>query len=124
MSTARGLVLLAHGARDPRWAEPLERLRERIATRAGELAVELAYLEHLQPDVAAAVSRLAERGCERVTVVPVFLGQGGHVRRDVPDSIDAIRRRFPSLDIRIAESIGDDPAVIDAIATYCLGTLR
>lgn len=124
MSTARGLVLLAHGARDPRWAEPLERLRERIATRAGELAVELAYLEHLQPDVAAAVSRLAERGCERITVVPVFLGQGGHVRRDVPDSIDAIRRRFPSLDIRIAESIGDDPAVIDAIATYCLGTLR
>jgi sirohydrochlorin cobaltochelatase len=120
---ARGLVVLAHGARDARWSEPLERLRARVAERAPRLRVELAFLEHLAPDLGGAVGRLADSGCVAVTVVPVFLGQGGHVRRDVPLEIDAVRRRFPSIDLRVSPSAGDDAAVIDAIATYCLAAI-
>ena len=30
----RGLILLAHGARDPRWREPFEQLAERDSRQA------------------------------------------------------------------------------------------
>lgn len=118
-----GLALLAHGARDAHWSEPLERLRDRVAARAPNVAVELAFLEHLQPDLAGAVERLVAAGCDAITVVPVFLGQGGHVRRDVPERVEAVRRRFPSADIRVSPAIGDDAGVIDALATYCLAAM-
>jgi sirohydrochlorin cobaltochelatase len=119
-----GLALLAHGARDARWSEPLERLRDRLMERAPAVAVQLAFLEHLQPDLAGAIERLVRDGCDAITVVPVFLGQGGHVRRDVPERIDDVRRRFPATDIRMARAIGDDAGVIDALATYCLAAVR
>jgi len=118
-----GLALLAHGARDPRWSEPLERLRDRVAARAPDVAVELAFLEQLHPDLAGAIERLVAAGSEAITVVPVFLGQGGHVRRDVPERVEDARRRFPAVDIRVVAAIGDDDAVIDALASYCLAAM-
>jgi sirohydrochlorin cobaltochelatase len=118
-----GLALLAHGARDPRWSEPLERLRDHIGARAPGVAVELAFLEQLQPDLAGAIERLVAAGSDAITVVPVFLGQGGHVRRDVPEQVEGARRRFPAVDIRVVPAIGDDAGVIDALASYCLAAM-
>ena len=118
--TRSGLVLLAHGARDPRWAEPLERLRERVVARAPGQHVELAFLEHLEPDIAGAIERLVDAGCAAVTIVPVFLGQGGHVRRDVPERVAAARARFPGVEVVVAPGVADDAAVIEALAAYCL----
>jgi len=43
------VVLLAHGARDPRWAEPFVQVANEVRVAAPELAVAVAYLEHLPP---------------------------------------------------------------------------
>ncbi|HEY3555341.1 MAG TPA: CbiX/SirB N-terminal domain-containing protein, partial [Casimicrobiaceae bacterium] len=48
------IILYAHGARDPRWAEPFERLRELVAARAPGCLVVLAFLEHRAPDLMTA----------------------------------------------------------------------
>jgi sirohydrochlorin cobaltochelatase len=116
----RGLVLFAHGARDPRWAEPFVRIAALLRKRAPDLAVEIAYLELMTPNLAHAVAMLVACGCDRVRVVPVFLGQGGHVRRDLPALAEAIRAQHPALDLAISASIGEDDDVLAAIAAYCL----
>jgi sirohydrochlorin cobaltochelatase len=59
-------------------------------------------------------------GCESITVVPVFFGQGGHVRRDLPVVLDACRAAHPGVEIRHAVPVGEDDAVLDALASYCL----
>src|SRR5690606_24732027 len=78
--TRSGILLFAHGARDPAWAQPFEtvadRLRER-ATVSGDEVV-LAFLEFMTPSIAEAARTLVQKGCDRVTVVPLFLGAGGH----------------------------------------------
>ena len=40
-----GIVLFAHGARDPEWARPFEAIRDRIRTARPECPIDLAYLE-------------------------------------------------------------------------------
>ena len=114
-----GLLLFAHGARDPRWAEPFERLRERVARAAPGAIVVLAYLELMDPDLAAAADRLCGDGCDSVTVVPVFLGQGGHVRNDLPVLIQKAAERHPQCRFRLAGPAGEDDTVLDALAAYC-----
>ena len=80
----QGVILFAHGARDPQWAEPFYALRRRLQATSPELAVAVAFLEHTAPDLTAAVGELADRGVERITLVPLFMGRGGHLRQDLP----------------------------------------
>ena len=119
-----GLVLFAHGARDPRWAEPFERLRERVAKASPETRVVLAYLEFMTPDFDAAATALCAAGCHAITLVPIFLGQGGHVRKDLPGLLQGAAARHPGCEFRLADAAGEDDAVLDAIAAYCLRQLN
>lgn len=114
------MILFGHGARDPRWAEPFERLAVKLRTLTPEQPVSLAFLELMTPDLPSAVEKLASDGCDSVTVVPVFFGQGGHIRRDLPEVIDRCRTMFPSVGIHCATAVGEDDAVLDAVAQYCL----
>jgi sirohydrochlorin cobaltochelatase len=69
------------------------------------------------------VPELVRSGIERITVVPVFLGQGGHVLRDLPVMIDQLRADHPQLAVRVVEAAGENAAVLQAIADYCIGSL-
>ncbi|KPJ31219.1 cobalamin biosynthesis protein CbiX [Burkholderia multivorans] len=122
--TSHGIVLFGHGARDPRWAEPFERLAARLRAAGGAVQVSLAFLELMTPSLDAAVAAQVAAGCTRVTVVPVFFGQGGHVRRDLPQLIDACRAAHPGVEIRCATAAGEDDGVLDAIARYCIDQLE
>lgn len=120
MPAATGLALLAHGARDPLWVQPFEGIRARVLAQAPQTPVELAFLEFNAPDLATAIDRLVGAHCTQVIVVPVFLGQGGHVRKDVPRLVDEARARHGGVQIALAASIGEQTAVLDAIATCCI----
>jgi len=121
---AHGLVLFGHGARDVRWREPFERLAEKLrdARRSGDDAgaVKLAFLELMEPDLLTAIGELVSDGCSVVTVVPVFFGQGGHIRKDLPALVERCRGVFPAIEIKCAVAVGEDESVLDAIAQYCL----
>jgi sirohydrochlorin cobaltochelatase len=91
----RGLILFAHGARDPAWAGPLERLRERLRAAAPDTPAELAFLDIMTPDLPTAAERLITGGCRSVVVVPIFFGQGGHVKRDLAALIGEVAARHP-----------------------------
>jgi sirohydrochlorin cobaltochelatase len=120
-----GIVLFGHGARDPRWAEPFARLAARVAAQHGAAGpVALAYLELMAPDLPAAIAAQAAQGCAAITVVPVFFGQGGHVRRDLPAVLDVCRAAHPGVQIRCATAVGEDDAVLDALAAYCMQQVR
>jgi sirohydrochlorin cobaltochelatase len=117
------LILFAHGSRDPGWAEPFERLRAKIESVRPGLPVALAYLELMTPDLGAAVDRMVAAGCDHVRVVPVFLGQGGHVRRDLPELIDRAAARHGGLAIELAPPLGEHEAVLEQMAAVCVDGL-
>jgi sirohydrochlorin cobaltochelatase len=108
-----GIVLFAHGSREPEWARPFERIAARLRT---EFLVELAYLERMKPTLDEAVALLASKGARRVRIVPVFLGAGGHVREDLPKLAAGARARHPGVEIVLEQTIGERQEVTDAIA--------
>lgn len=119
----RAMILFAHGARDPKWAEPFQRLQEILRAREPEVAVSLAFLELMPPRLPEAVSALAADGAEEVTIVPVFLGQGGHVLRDLPILIEELKASHPHMRFNVARAVGEDAEVLNAMATYCLAAM-
>ena len=120
----RALILFAHGARAASWAAPFERLRALTQARMPDVVVALAFLELMTPALPELVAELAASGVSELTVVPVFLGQGGHVLRDLPLLVERLRLDHPGLAIAVAEAVGENAAVLDAIADYCVGAAR
>ena len=116
----RALVLFAHGARDPGWAAPFLRLQGMLQAQRSDLTVALAFLELMTPDMPACVAQLLADGVDDITVVPVFLGLGGHVKRDLPQLIDRLRQAHPKVVFRVAAPVGEDDAVLAAMAHYCV----
>ena len=112
----QGLILFAHGARDPRWAEPFIDLAARIAAQRPHVALRLAFLEFMTPDLATAAAELVAAGCTRVDLVPVFLGSGGHVRKDLPRLLDELRVQYPGVAFTLHAAIGENPTVLQAMA--------
>ena len=119
----RGLILFAHGARAASWAVPFERLREQTQARVPDCEVALAFLELMTPNLPDTVEGMLARGIDRITVVPVFLGQGGHLLRDLPALCESIRAAHPALTLDVVGAIGEDPGVQRAMADYCVGAL-
>ncbi|MFM9914541.1 MAG: sirohydrochlorin chelatase [Rhizobacter sp.] len=115
-----GLLLFAHGARDPNWSLPFQAVLETVRARAPGVCVILSYLEFMSPDLIDGGHALAAAGCTRVDIVPLFLGTGGHVRKDLPLLIDALRSAHPQTTWTARTSIGEAPGVIEAIAQASL----
>jgi len=108
-----GLILFAHGSRDPEWARPFESLAAKLSE---QFLVRVAYLELMQPPLGEAVASLAAAGAKRIRVVPVFLGQGGHVKQDLPRLVAAAKGLHPNVEISLLKPIGEQPGVLAAIA--------
>jgi sirohydrochlorin cobaltochelatase len=116
----KALILFAHGARAASWAAPFERLCALTQARMPEVPVSLAFLELMEPRLPAHVADLAAQGVSAITIVPVFLGQGGHLLRDLPLMVDELRAALPQLSVTVAGAVGEDPDVIKAMTDYCV----
>jgi sirohydrochlorin cobaltochelatase len=114
------LLLFAHGARDPRWALPFEDIARRIGAQAPQVPVQLAFLEFMSPGLVDAGAMLAAKGCASVDIVPLFLGAGGHVRKDLPGLVDTLQGLHPQVQWQLRPAIGEVDAVVQAMATAAL----
>lgn len=120
----QGLILFAHGARDPAWATPFQAIDHLVRARRPGLQVRLAFLELMKPSLPEAAAALVEAGCRRVDIRPMFLGTGSHVRRDLPLILEELRRQHAGVGFTLHEAIGEHPrvhaamaeAIVDAIA--------
>jgi sirohydrochlorin cobaltochelatase len=116
----RGLLLFAHGARDPRWALPFEDIARRVRAGDPSVAVMLSYLEFMHPGLVEAGAALVAQGCEQVEVLPLFLGAGGHVRKDVPTLMAQLQQAHPQVHWVLRPTIGEDDAVVESMAQCAL----
>jgi sirohydrochlorin cobaltochelatase len=120
MTMKRGVLLFAHGARDPRWAAPFEAVAARVRAHDASLEVRLAYLELMAPSIAEAGRELVLAGCDRIDIVPLFLGAGGHVRHDLPALVHSLEEAHPLVQWRLHPAIGELEPVIAAMADTAL----
>ena len=119
-----GIILFAHGARDPEWARPLHRLQRMLAERMPDAMIEPAFLEHMAPTLEGAADGLVGRGATELSIVPVFIANGGHLREDLPRRVEALGKLHPGVAVRIAPPIGEVDTILSAITGWIEGMHR
>lgn len=101
------LVAVAHGSRDPRALLTAEALLERVRELRPRLDVRLGHIELNHP----LLDHTLERAAGSAVLVPLLLGRGTHVKRDLP----AAAARAGHLRIRIAAPLGPHPLLVEAL---------
>jgi sirohydrochlorin cobaltochelatase len=117
-----GVILFGHGARNPVWALPMEAIAKTMREQSDH-RIEVAFLEFLQPNLAAVCASMYESGLRTLQVKPVFLAGAGHLINDLPGILSEIKSNYPDLTILQMSPLGDRPEVINAIAKSFLSEL-
>lgn len=115
-----GLILFAHGSRDPAWAAPFESMRTRIVQAAPTVPCELAYLELMQPSFLQAVEKLVTAGVSHIRVLPVFLAVGKHLRVDLPELVEQALQVHTGLQFEVLPAAGESAALQNAVLALAL----
>ena len=111
------LILFAHGSSDPGWAGPFIKLKAAVRAKEPGRKVELAFLERMQPSFEETVTALHAQGVRHITVAPIFLAIGGHMRKDLPKLIEETQSRT-GIEFRILPALGEVESLITAIADW------
>ncbi|MET8975999.1 sirohydrochlorin chelatase [Streptomyces sp. NPDC004539] len=101
------LVVVAHGSRDPRALRTVRALLDRVRARRPGLPVHLGHIELNEPLL---TDTLAGLDTEDVVLVPLLLGRGYHIKRDIPEMAAATHPHA-----RVAGALGPHPLLIDTL---------
>jgi sirohydrochlorin cobaltochelatase len=112
----QAIILFGHGARDPQWAEPMRRLEHMLKAQHPTVRVELAFLELMQPSLPDCVEGLVLNGIDSIQVVPIFFGQGGHLKNDFPLLMQQMQETYPNVRLTATQAVGQWDAVWNTIA--------
>jgi len=114
------LILFAHGARDPEWANSLRRVQAAIRLQVPAISVELAFLEFMSPGLAECAARLIAAGAGKIVVLPMFIARGGHLKRELPEMLQALQASYPDVQFILGNAIGEHEIVVQAMADAAL----
>lgn len=84
------------------------------------MPVRLAFLEFMSPSLLDAGHELAALGCMQIDVVPLFLGAGGHVRKDLPALLSDLAQAHAAVSWKLQPAIGEIDSVVLAMARAAL----
>ena len=111
------IILFAHGARDPEWANPMRRVQAILRQQIPTMPVELAFLEFLAPTLPECAAQLIAQGAEKIVVLPMFIARGGHLKKETPEMIELLRSTYPEVEFSLGNAIGEHELVVQAMAT-------
>jgi sirohydrochlorin cobaltochelatase len=98
----RGIILLAHGSRDPLWRVPIEAVAARIRASAPGTPVRCAYL------------------VRAIRVFPLFFGVGKHAREDLPLLVGQVQASHPGIAVELLPTAGEYPELSALMAAIAL----
>jgi sirohydrochlorin cobaltochelatase len=115
-----GIIVFAHGSRDPQWRVPVEAVAEAIRQSQPGSRVSCAYLELCEPALSQAANELIASGAGSLRIFPLFFGVGKHAREDLPALVSELESAHPSVPVSLLKAAGEHDQVIALLASIAL----
>ena len=116
-------MVVGHGTRSEDGQRQLLELTAAMQRIAGHCPFEPAFLELAEPDIAAGLTRLRDRGISRVLIVPILLFSAAHDREDIPAAVKTAADRLNMQIIGQSRPLGQHPAALALSQLRCLQSL-
>ena len=104
MKTA--ILMMAHGSRIAQANDAAREVAAMVKEITGFEIVEVSFRELHEPNIQRGIDACVARGAGRILLMPYFLFMGAHVQHDLPEEIEAARKRHPSLIMAVGNHLG------------------
>ncbi len=118
------IILLAHGSRREVANNVLPQLASMIQEDRSFGKVDSAFLQFTSPSLETALEEHIKEGVKNITVVPVFLFNGIHLKEDIPEILEKKKEKHPDVNILMAQPLGADSRIGDIIKDRIKETQR
>lgn len=109
------ILFIGHGSSDQDSINACESVTERVQQTLPHMTISLCYLELSSPSIEEGITSLYEDGALDVTVIPLILAPAGHYQRDIPEKLEKMAARYPSMTLHFGEHLGSHPLIVHAL---------
>lgn len=114
----KGIMVLAHGSRVKETTDTIEKIvklaKDNIKDK--DIPIEIAYMELCSPNIETVVKKLVDMGVDEIKVVPYFLFRGIHIKKDIPNELEAALEGHDNVKITMGDTLGADPRLAEILA--------
>lgn len=111
----QAIIILGHGSKAPEALETLKQFGRMVKEVTTAPIVEIASLQFNRPDLSEAISSAVTQGAKKIVIVPLFLYKGIHIQEDIPAVLAEERKKFPQVEMVLADSIGADRRIVEIV---------
>ena len=104
MKTA--ILLMAHGSRIPEANNAVHEIAAMVKRITEFDIVEVSFREQHLPSIQQGIHACVSQGAERVLLIPYFLFVGAHVQEDLPEELEAAKKRYPAVEFAMGKHLG------------------
>ena len=116
------VLIVAHGSRDKASLKQFRQLVALYRKKHPSWKIAYGYLELARPSLKEALAKMAKE-CDRVVLLPHFLFDAVHVKKDIPRVVSEVRSRFPKVKFKIARALGAHPSLLEVMENRVQETL-
>jgi len=111
MKTA--ILLMAHGSRIAEANDAAREVAVMVRKMTGFEIVEVSFREMHEPNIQQGIDACVAKGAGRILMMPYFLFMGAHVQHDLPEEIEAAKKRHPGLVMEMGAHLGVHPKLAE-----------
>lgn len=110
-----GIIILGHGSRKRDANEDVKIISEMVEKKVPQALVKAAFMGNGEPSLEQGIDELVKIGANKVTIAPLFLFGGNHVKRDIPEVIAGQKEKYPDVEFIYTSYLGPDPRIAEIV---------
>ncbi|MGM0378500.1 MAG: sirohydrochlorin chelatase [Bacillota bacterium] len=113
----KGLLIVGHGSRSKEAQEVFNYIVNKVKEKSKEkfFQIDGAHMELCKPSIETKVEKFVNEGIKKVYMVPYFLYKGIHIKEDIPELIEKLQKKYPSVEFKFGEPIGKEDKLADIL---------
>lgn len=111
----KGILYIFHGSRRHQSNKEAIQFFHSSSKLAPISIQHYSFLELAAPTIEEGFEKCVDNGATEISVVPVLLFSAGHAKKDIPNVLIKLKKKYPQVTIRYGQPLGVHEAMIDVI---------
>jgi len=111
----KALLIIGHGSKSKEAIVDFEKIVSLVRDKSDFEFVAGAHMELAFPSIEKTVSEIVEKSINEIIIVPYFLYEGNHIKFDIPEIIEKLKKEYPGIIFKFGRPIGYEPVLADIL---------
>lgn len=111
----KALLFLGHGSRASEANDGMYRTIALVKDLTGYEIVEAGFMDLNPPSIFEGAAACIAQGATSILMIPYFLHLGRHVQKDLPETVEELKRTHPGVAIKLGPHLGFHPKLAEIV---------